>query len=73
MTWNPLNETKEWHCAVNEDACFEMEARFKKEGLRIHLVDTPPTGDPVLKVVCIFDGADADPSIERFKSYQDLD
>jgi hypothetical protein len=73
MTWNPLNETKEWHCAADEDACFEMEARFKKEGLRIRLVDTPPTGDPDLKVVCIFDGVDAAPHAERFKSYQDLD
>ena len=73
MTWNPLNEAREWHCAADEEACFEMEARFKKEGLRIHLVETPPTGDRVLQVACIFDGADSDPNAERFKSYQDLD
>lgn len=73
MTWNPLDEVREWHCATTEEACFEMEERFKKDGLKIHLVDTPPTGDSILKVVCIFDGIDASPSEDRFKSYQDLD
>lgn len=50
-----------------------MESRFQKEGLRIQLVDIVKTGDPILTVTCIFDGADADPHAERFKSYQDLD
>ncbi len=67
------DEVREWHCATTEEACFEMEARFKKDGLRIHLVDTPLTADPILKVACIFDGADANPHAERFKSHQDLD
>jgi len=31
------------------------------------------TDDPILKVTCIFDGLDADPHAERFKSYQDID
>lgn len=73
MTWNPIDEVREWHCATNKKACVEMEERFKKEGLRIHLVDILETGDRNLKVACIFDGPDADPHAERFKSYQDLD
>ncbi|HIK33725.1 MAG TPA: hypothetical protein IGS31_20620 [Oscillatoriales cyanobacterium M4454_W2019_049] len=73
MTWNPLNEKREWHCAADEESYLDMEARFKKEGLKLNLVETPPTGDTVLKVVCIFDGEDANPNADRFKSYQDLD
>ncbi len=73
MTWNPLDEVREWHCATTKEACFEMEARFKKEGLRIHLADMENSGDNLLKVACIFDGIDASPSEERFKFYQDLD
>jgi hypothetical protein len=73
MTWNPLDEVREWHCATTKEACFEMEARFQEEGLRIKLVNMEKSGDSILKVACIFDGTDADPSAERFKSYQDLD
>ncbi|NJM59783.1 MAG: hypothetical protein HC849_05605 [Oscillatoriales cyanobacterium RU_3_3] len=73
MSWNPLKETREWHCATSEEACLQMEARFKKEGLKLKLVATPKTSDPILKVVCIFDGLDADPHAQRFKPYQDVD
>lgn len=72
MKWQPTEEVREWHGATDEEDCFEMETRFKKQGLKIHLAATPETGDPVLKVACIFDGPDADPHAERFKSYQDL-
>lgn len=71
--WEPTEELREWHCATNEEACFEMEANFKKQGLRISLVAIPETDDPILKVACIFDGLDADVNAERFKPYQDLE
>lgn len=73
ITWNPLNETKEWHCAATREGCLNLEARFQQEGLKIHLVDMVKTNDAILKVACIFDGPDADPHAERFKSYQELD
>ncbi|MBE9117930.1 hypothetical protein IQ249_18695 [Lusitaniella coriacea LEGE 07157] len=73
MEWKPTEETREWHCATTEEDCFEMENRFKKQGLRIRLVATPRTSDPILRIACIFDGADANPMAERFKSYQDRD
>lgn len=73
MKWKPTAETREWHSATNEEACFEMEEKFKKQGLRMNLVATAEISDPVLKVACIFDGLDADPHAQRFKPYQDLE
>ncbi|MGK7926917.1 MAG: hypothetical protein AB4290_17025 [Spirulina sp.] len=69
MDWRPVLEDREWHCAASEEDCFKMEERFKQQGLDIRLVDIAETGDPVLRVACIFDGADADRQAERFKPY----
>ncbi|MEM9538169.1 MAG: hypothetical protein AAGA60_01515 [Cyanobacteria bacterium P01_E01_bin.42] len=71
MDWKPVSEVREWHCAANEEDYFKMEERFRQQGLDIRLVDIVETDDPILRVTCIFDGADADRQAERFKPYQE--
>lgn len=50
-----------------------MEQTLQAQGLDLYLVRTYRQSDPVLPVICIFDGPDADRTAERFKSYSEKD
>jgi hypothetical protein len=71
--WNPLTEKREWHPATSEDGCDAIEARLQKMGYRVELIEAFNTGKGELRYACIFEGPDADPHAERFKSYQEVD
>ena len=73
MNWEWQEETREWHCVVNPKDCYRILEALKAQGLDVELVAREDTGNPVLKVACIFDGPDADPNAERWKSYQEKD
>lgn len=59
--WSPVTEPREWHAAATPGSCFDIEARFQREGRKVHLADTKLTGDPSLPFACVFEGEDADP------------
>jgi hypothetical protein len=73
MTWKAQDEEREWHPATSSDRCFDLEKRLRDEGIDVRLVGYARTTDNILKVACIFDGPDADPNAERWKSYQETD
>jgi hypothetical protein len=59
--WSPLTETREWHAAATQDACYNIEARFKREGRKVKLTDIVRKGNSPLPFACIFEGEDASP------------
>lgn len=73
MSWEWQEETREWHCAVDRAACLDILKALRAQGLDVRLVDRQETGKEILRIACIFDGPDADPSAERWKSYQEKD
>lgn len=73
MPWQWREETREWHCAVSEKDCRRILKALQAQGLDVKLVGREKTGDPILAVACLFDGPDADPDADRWKSYQEGD
>lgn len=73
MTWNPIEEKREYHCATSINGCKRLLKALRDQGLDINLVDRVLTQDEMLKVACIFDGPDADPHANRWQSYQETD
>jgi hypothetical protein len=73
MTWNPIEEKREYHCATSEKGCDRLLDALRAQGLDIELVDQAQTGDDLLRIACIFDGPDADPHANRWQSYQETD
>ena len=65
---SPVQET---HGAVSQQTCYEMEAKFQRDGRRIRLVDTRRSTNPgaVLRWICIFEGEDADQGYFEEKRY----
>jgi hypothetical protein len=73
MAWNAEREEREWHPVTHSKRCFDIEKRLRDEGLDVKLVEYAKTTDGILKIACIFEGPDADPHAERWKSYQETD
>jgi len=68
--FDPLKETREWHAAVDDDACLNLEKSLKAQGLKLWLAEivTLPATSSVFRVVAIFDGPDAALGTQRFQS-----
>lgn len=71
--WNPLTERREWHPATSEEGCEVIEGRLQGMGLRVELTRAVDTGKGILRFACVFEGPDATPHAERWKSYQEVD
>lgn len=71
--FNPLKETREWHSATDEAGCLKIEQRLQANGLRVSLteIQRQQNSTSALPVVCIYEGADADPTAERFKPFSE--
>lgn len=69
----PLIEKREWHPAVSDEGCKAIWQRLKKMGLDLELIEAIDTGKGDLRFSCIFEGQDADPHADRWKSYYEVD
>ena len=65
---SPVQET---HGAVSQQTCYEMEAKFQRDGRRIRLMDTRRSTSPgaILRWICVFEGEDADQGYFEEKRY----
>jgi len=66
-------ETREWHLAADVGGCLRIEARLQGQGLKIEFDEPLKSGDQILKIACTYIGEDADPTAERWKSYQETE
>lgn len=73
MPWSADEESREWHPATDTERCYQIEKGLQDMGLDVELVELAQTKNEILKVACIFDGPDADPNAERWKSFQEKD
>lgn len=65
---SPAQET---HGVVNQQNCYDMEARFQRQGRRVRLVETRRSANSgaILRWICIFEGEDADQGYFEEKRY----
>lgn len=68
------SKKQEQHGSVNADGCYQMEARFKKEGRKVKLVQVTSNplnqGGGVLEFMCVFQGEDAVTDGSTFEDYR---
>lgn len=68
---SPSPVVQETHGAVSRQNCYDMEAKFLREGRRITLVRVERSTNPgaTLQYTCIFEGEDADQGYFEDKRY----
>lgn len=67
-------KVQEQHGAADADSCYQMQARFKKEGRDVKLVEIAANpynkGGGALEFMCIFEGPDAVKGGETYEDYR---
>ncbi|KAM3112781.1 hypothetical protein [Phormidesmis sp. 146-33] len=65
---SPIQET---HGVVSRQNCYDMEAKFKRQGRRVTLKRVEQSTNPgaVLQYICIFEGEDAEQGYFEEKRY----